>query len=294
MENSNRPLVSICIPTYNGARYIAEALESAIQQDYRPLEIVVSDDASTDATLDIVASFKSKTNIPIHVYKHNPKGIGANWNHCIKQAQGDYIKFLFQDDILKPACVSEMMQLMLSHQDVGMVYSTRCIIHEDSNPQHLEFINTYGALHTHWNALNLEASPVLKGTQYLKDANLFEFPLNKIGEPTGVLLKTSIIKQVGLFNEALKQALDIEYWYRVMPYCRVGFINKKLVGFRIHDKQTSAINAKNKVSESQLVYYIFYKELFWYVSNKNKKKLLLLFNTHAKWLKRLYYQLKYR
>src|SRR5690606_24488463 len=94
MKNETFPLVSICIPTYNGAAYIAEALESAIHQTYPHLEIVVSDDASTDATLAIVERFKSKTHIPVSVYHHVPKGIGANWNHCVKQANGAYIKFL--------------------------------------------------------------------------------------------------------------------------------------------------------------------------------------------------------
>ena len=69
--SSNRhPLVSICIPTYNGSAYIAEAMQSAIVQSYPHLEIVVSDDASTDATLAIIDTFRAKTSIPIHIHPH--------------------------------------------------------------------------------------------------------------------------------------------------------------------------------------------------------------------------------
>ena len=105
------PLVSICIPTYNGAKFIKEAMDSAIAQTYANLEIIVSDDASKDGTLSIIESYKNKTLIPIHIYNHNPEGIGANWNHSVSKAQGDYIKFLFQDDILEPTCIERMMQL---------------------------------------------------------------------------------------------------------------------------------------------------------------------------------------
>ena len=85
-------LVSICIPTYNGEAYLAEALQSAIAQTYRPLEIIVSDDASKDRTLDIVKEFQTKTDIPFYVYHHQPAGIGANWNNCVSHANGEYIK----------------------------------------------------------------------------------------------------------------------------------------------------------------------------------------------------------
>src|SRR5690606_34276938 len=117
-----KPLVSICIPTYNGEAFIAEALESAIQQSYPNLEIVVSDDASQDGTLALVERFKARTPIPIYVYKHEPQGIGANWNYCVTKAKGAYIKFLFQDDVLEPDCISKMMQFMSSSK-VGLVYS---------------------------------------------------------------------------------------------------------------------------------------------------------------------------
>ena len=72
-------------------------MNSAISQTYPNLEIIVSDDASIDSTLEIVTSYRDKTEIPIHIYNHQPSSIGANWNNCIKKANGVYMKFLFQD-----------------------------------------------------------------------------------------------------------------------------------------------------------------------------------------------------
>lgn len=88
------PLVSICIPTFNGAAFIEEAMESALSQTYSNLEIVVSDDHSSDETITKIESFRNQTKIPIFIYHHEPHGIGANWNYCVSKAHGDYIKFL--------------------------------------------------------------------------------------------------------------------------------------------------------------------------------------------------------
>ena len=143
LNNSLHPLVSICIPTYNGEAFITEALESAINQTYPNLEIIVSDDASKDKTLEIINTFKSKTSIPIHVFNHEPNGIGSNWNHSVRKSNGDYIKFLFQDDVLKLECISKMMELFLTHKNLGMVYCKRDFLYESKNEtvEHLSLIH---------------------------------------------------------------------------------------------------------------------------------------------------------
>ncbi|MDT8416132.1 MAG: glycosyltransferase family A protein, partial [Flavobacteriaceae bacterium] len=141
-------LVSICIPTYNGAAYLAEALESAIGQTYPHLEIVVSDDASTDDTLEIVESFKQKTQLPIRAFHHTPSGIGANWNHCMQKAQGEYIKFLFQDDVLMPDCVEKMVAAAEKHPQAGMIGSKRVFLTDSSvdNQEMKNWIKVFGNL----------------------------------------------------------------------------------------------------------------------------------------------------
>jgi glycosyltransferase involved in cell wall biosynthesis len=107
-------------------------MNSAISQTYPNLEIIVSDDASVDRTLEIIAYYKDKTEIPIHIYHHQPNGIGANWNHCIKQANGTYIKFLFQDDVLLPNCVKAMVTILEQNNNIALVASKRDFIIEKS------------------------------------------------------------------------------------------------------------------------------------------------------------------
>ncbi|WP_242133240.1 glycosyltransferase family 2 protein [Aestuariivivens marinum] len=269
------PLVSICIPTYNGEAYIESAMASALSQTYAPLEIVVSDDASADETLNIVERYKRKTDIPIHIFKHMPQGIGANWNYCVKQAKGEYIKFLFQDDILEPDCIAHMATMAKNNSNVGLVYCKRRFFYDNLTPKIQDFISFYGNLHRYWQDVSI-VEGVLNGKVYLKDRQFLNSPKNKIGEPTAVLLKRECFDTVGWFREDLQQVLDYEYWYRVMTRFDVGFVNDALVGFRLHDAQASILNKNKGLQEQHILFTSYYKHLFWYLRPKNQWKLLKL------------------
>ncbi|WP_186525790.1 glycosyltransferase family 2 protein [Seonamhaeicola sediminis] len=286
MNHKSNPLVSICVPTFNGETYIAKALQSAINQTYPNLEIVVSDDASNDNTLSIVNSYKEKTTIPFYVYHHTPSGIGANWNHCVKQAQGDYIKFLFQDDVLEPHCIETMMELALQDAKIGLVYSKRRFLYDTLTPKIKAFIDFYDKLHTYWQHVRVQQG-VLNGKAYLKDRQFLNSPKNKIGEPVAVLIKRECFKNLGFFNESLQQTLDYEFWYRVMKHYHVGFVDVSLVGFRLHDEQASVINKKKAINEQHILFASYYKHLFWYLHPQNQLKLLKLYHPMFKGLVRI-------
>ncbi len=130
MTNS---LVSICIPTYNGEKYLQEALDSVKAQTYKNIEVIISDDVSKDRTLEICERFKNEVNFPVYIYHHQPAGIGANWNNCIEKASGEYIQFLFQDDILHPICIEEKLKY-LKQNNLKAVCCKREIIDENGSP----------------------------------------------------------------------------------------------------------------------------------------------------------------
>ncbi|WP_242131694.1 glycosyltransferase family 2 protein [Aestuariivivens marinum] len=286
-----QPLVSICIPTYNGAKYIAEAMTSAIAQTYANLEIIVSDDASVDNTLEIVQSFQVNTSVLLYVYQHQPQGIGANWNYCVKQAKGEYIKFLLQDDILEPDCIARMVDMAQKHPNIGLVYCKRQFLFDTLTPKIQDFIGFYGDLHSYWQDV-LVMEGVINSRVYLKDRQFLNSPKNKIGEPTAVLLKRECFDTIGWFREDLQQVLDYEYWYRVMVRYDVGFINDTLVGFRLHDAQASSLNKNNGLQEQHLLFTSYYKHLFWHLHSKNQWKLLKLYHPVFKTMVRLKHFLK--
>ena len=235
---TEKPLVSICIPIYNGEKYLAEALLSALAQTYRPLEIILSDDHSNDHSLTIAAELLSSGDIPFQIVSHQPSGIGANWNHSIRYASGKYIKFLFQDDILHPNCVSEMVAFAEEKgKQVGLVFCLRETFGESTQRE-----------------VNLEAAQqhfpeIIDGKWLIGRSDLYAQPRNKIGEPTAVLLQRSVFEQIGYFAENLRQSLDYEFWYRCAAHYQLGLIRKTLVKFRLHNIQATAVNQRQVISD---------------------------------------------
>ena len=277
----NEPLVSICIPTYNGAQFIEEAMSSAIAQTYSNLEIVVSDDASKDNTIAIIETFRQKTKIPICIYNHQPNGIGANWNYSVKKAKGEYIKFLFQDDILLPSCIEKMILLAESNKNVGLVYCKRKILYNSEVLFDVKWVSKFKNLHIHWDGLPVKTGAIL-GKKYLKDKNLLNYPLNKIGEPPAVLIHKSVFKKIGYFSIKLKQELDFEFWYRLMPFYNIGFVDEELIMFRLHSSQATQVNNKLSSKDSSLLPIILFKNIFIYLHYYQKKRLLIKIIKHTK------------
>jgi len=97
-------MISVCMATYNGEKYIRRQLESILSQLAEDDEVVISDDGSWDRTLEIVASFGDKR---IRVLNHRPCGVAFNFENAIKEAKGEYIFLSDQDDIWCPGKVSK-------------------------------------------------------------------------------------------------------------------------------------------------------------------------------------------
>ena len=283
----NQPLVSICLPTYNGSLYLQEALDSVNLQTYSNLELVVSDDDSEDDTLIIVSRFSENSKIPVSIHRHKPNGIGANWNNTVKHSKGDYIKFLFQDDVLAPECISFMVQAVLKNPETVLVYSKRHFLFNERNEKHINWVSKFGILHNYWNNLKVKDGEPINGKHLLANANLYCHPLNKIGEPSATLIKKATMMQVGLFDLHLKQILDIEYWYRIMAYGKVTYIDKELVSIRLHEQQATAINNRNNVDEFYILEKMIGKVSFGQLSFRNKKNFLYRYTVLGKLWKKI-------
>lgn len=117
--NPGLPLVSILIPTYNRAVYLRAALESALSQTYPNLEVVVLDDASTDATPEVVQEFQQRDKRLLYVRNHANRGLVANWRQGIEIARGDFFCFLGDDDTLEPEFVEVLMRPL--QEDASLV-----------------------------------------------------------------------------------------------------------------------------------------------------------------------------
>jgi predicted O-linked N-acetylglucosamine transferase (SPINDLY family)/GT2 family glycosyltransferase len=236
------PLVSVCIPTYNGGKFLSEAISSIFNQTYPNLEIIVSDDNSTDDTVRIAKSFQENSKLEFFVLEHKQYGLSQNWNFCISQAKGKYIKFVFQDDLLEPTAIEKMVELAEQDNEIGLVFSPRTLFTTaGDNYYDSSLLENHGAkdIHKGWSNLKL----IQSGQDLLQDPNIFNYSINKIGEPTTVLIKKEMFDRVGLFNSELCQLVDLEMWLRIISECKVGFVDRYLSHFRLHEQQQTNQNS---------------------------------------------------
>jgi len=250
---SNLPLVSVCIPTYNGAEYLRETIESVFSQSYKNLEIIISDDNSQDKTIEISRKYQAISPVKFSILEHEQYGIAGNWNFSIAKSNGKYIKFIFQDDLMYPECINQMVHLAETDDKIGLVFSPREVFLAQGaeNDRGCIQVHEYGQdIHTFWSNLK----QVQWGTELLCDPQFSKSPLNKVGEPSTVLIRKSVFDEIGLFDEELHQTLDMDMWFRIMCNYKLGFCDRKLVRFRVHPNQASHKNLglKNAIDNQML------------------------------------------
>jgi len=129
MVMETNPLVSVVVPTYNCAHYLAAALDSVLAQTYRPIEVIVVDDGSTDNTADVVCAYAEVR----YLYQPN-QGAAVARNIGIAAAQGEFIAFLDADDVWQPDKLSIQVAYMLQHPSVGITATNALHFLEPGTP----------------------------------------------------------------------------------------------------------------------------------------------------------------
>jgi glycosyltransferase involved in cell wall biosynthesis len=225
-DNVVSPLVSICIPTYNMARFVGPALESALAQTYPNLEILVSDNASSDDTAAVLSRYHdSRLEISRNSVNLGPVG---NFNKLIVASRGKWIKFLEADDLLKPECVGTMVAAASGCPSVGIVCCARTLI--GPSGELLGFTRK-------------GKSRLASGSEILKQAGKNN---NEIGTPTDVLAKREILMAAGLFDEGFGTYLnDFDLWLRCIESCDVALLEEPLVSVRRHPDQIGSVGSIN-------------------------------------------------
>jgi len=234
MDKNQRPKISICVPTYNGEKYLKETLKSILSQTYNNYEVLIVDDQSTDNTWEISKDFFNRDS-RIQTYKNNENlGLVENWNRCIELASGDWIKFVFQDDIIKSDCLEKMIKnatlenpLIFCHRD--FFFSPAVDI------KTREFYANTPNLEDYFSK-SCTISPQKISKMALNIGSNF------FGEPTSTLIHKSVFNTYGLFNKNMVQMCDLEFWIRVGSNTGIQYLHEPLVTFRVHEHSTSSKN----------------------------------------------------
>lgn len=217
--------LSILIPTYNYAKYIPQALQSVLDQDFADFELIVSDDASTDITTEVVLPFL-KQDSRIRYERHaNNLGMVNNWNWCLHQAKGEYVYFLFADDfLLGPNALAEMVAALDDHPDAVMSVSPRMIVNEDGKLL--------------WRASDLGMSGYYNGHEVI--GKCWDKVANLIGEPSVVMMRRHVVSRG--FSSSFKQLVDLEMWIHCLKQGGLFFLAIPQVAFRQHSLQQTVVN----------------------------------------------------
>lgn len=249
------PKVSVCIPTYNYARYLPQAIESVLSQRFSDYELLIIDDGSTDGTAEVVREFASRDRRI--GFRQNPSNIGMvqNWNRCLRESRGEYVKFLFGDDLFPSRETLERMAAALdADRSVSLVASARNVIDADSTLLEV------------WS--DFEGSTVSDGAEII--LRCFESQRNLIGEPSAVMFRRC--QATRGFDTRYRQLVDLEMWFHLLEQGKFSYVDEPLAAFRVHPDQQTRVNEMN-LSFLEDTKYLFED----YLCNKNKPYLKLNF-----------------
>ncbi|KPY20191.1 Glycosyl transferase, group 2 protein [Pseudomonas savastanoi pv. glycinea] len=232
MAMSSSRLVSIVIPAYKPAFFEA-ALASALRQNHDDIEIIITDDCRDDGIKAIVEKLSPNSRWPIHYFKNaTPLGEPHNIAHAIARAQGEYIKFLYDDDILLPDCVRLMFDVMHDSPDIKVVSATR------------KRIDANGALLADnlYTAYPFGKNVVLNGPELV--SFLASHPINFVGEPSAVMCRREDLLVFGQDIMSLQQVLiwglgDLAMYVKLLRHGNLAMLARPLSYFRVSDQQSS-------------------------------------------------------
>jgi hypothetical protein len=216
------PQVSICLPVFNGERYLAEAIRSILAQTYRNFELLIFDDFSIDTSPSILKSFDD----PRIQLARNIENLGPerNWNKALLAASGKYVKLFHQDDLLDRHCLSREVAALENCPTAVIAFCSRTIIRPDGT----RILDRSAP----WPEGEVDAETILHEC-ILSGTNL-------IGEPSAVLFRTEVARKVGLFNGLFPYVIDLDYWVRLLEHGSGYCLKSPMASFRISASQWSA------------------------------------------------------
>lgn len=204
------PLVSIVLPTYNGAKYIGHSVRSCLDQTYANWELIIVDDASTDDTAERLAEL-SQSDSRIRVIRHavNQK-LPAALNTGFAQVKGDYLTWTSDDNQFRPQALTEMIAFLEANPQVGLVYTDYSLINESGQE-----------------------------TQQRRVADSDQlYATNSVGP--SFLYRRKVMEEVGEYARDLFLAEDYDYWLRISAKFQLAALHQDLYRYRLHPQSLTS------------------------------------------------------
>ena len=199
------PLVTIVTPSYNQAAYIEETIQSVLNQDYKNIQFIIVDGASTDGSVDLIKKYQNKISIWI---SESDRGQTDAINKGFSLARGEIIGWLNSDDTLLQYAVSEAVQFLVDNPTVGLVYGDANYIDGDS-----EVIGKFPAAQT-------SLKKLLRGYVHIPQQASF--------------FRKSLWDRVGPLDPSFYFAMDYDLWVRLASVSEIKYLPRLWANFRLH------------------------------------------------------------
>lgn len=210
----NNPLVSIIIPVYNGENFVIEAIESALNQTYENIEVIVVNDGSVDRTEELITPYLRRLK---YIKKENG-GVSSALNLGIKESQGEYVSWLSHDDIYYPEKIKKQINFLKNRRERGLVYSNYECVTERGD---------------HFSFTNFELKTCQAGL-----ADCYYPILTGMTNGCTMLIPRDILLQ-NPFRDDLKYTQDYDLWFRIFPKLKIFFLGEVVLKSRNHKNQDS-------------------------------------------------------
>ncbi len=242
--NVDEPLVSIVVITYNSAKYVLETLDSAKAQTFQNIELIISDDCSTDNTLSICKAWIEKNSrrfirVKLLTLEKN-RGISANCNSGVDDAKGEWIKLIAGDDILLPNCIEDNICFIKNNDQIEVLFSG-VEFFGDSTLRDLE--------------MDKGSIPAFFQKSALQQFELLLIK-NRVLAPSA-FLKKQIINELGGYDERIKNLEDRPFWIKATKAgFKLNYMPITTVKYRVHSESIN-FNYSSDLLHNELI-HVFY------------------------------------
>ena len=226
---SSHPKISVIMPAYNASKTIISSIECVLAQTYQNWELLVINDGSTDHTLDVLSQFDDQR---IKVFTQVNQGVAVARNTGLKQARGEYIAFLDSDDLWVPTKLGKQILVFAESSNLlGLVYTKHRGFTED--PSHsfsMDVDASIGYQNPYHRLLIMDYVPTLT-----------------------VMIRASIITDIGYFSEDLSGTEDWDYWIRIAKSYSLERLNEELALYRISPNSLSRNKDRHAIEELKVL-----------------------------------------
>ncbi len=207
-------LISIVLPTYNGSRYLEQAIQSCLDQTYRNWELIIVDDASTDETPALITQFVNADSRIRAIRHETNRKLPAALNTGFAEAKGDYLTWTSDDNCYRPQALTAMVAFLESHPSVNIVYSDFTIIDEADQPLYFKTVPQPDRLLIH----------------------------NCVGPC--FLYQRQVSESVGKYSENLFLVEDYDFWLRASVSFRLEPLHLNLYLYRFHATSLTSLQTE--------------------------------------------------